>query len=134
MIKTQLRLFDIWSSPKILSLETIHHQRLHIALGIFTTSPIENLFMEANESPLSLRRYKLALQYYAKLISCPQNSVCNCINEIRYKKLLLADISNTKIPHTDLKPIKKFILKIWQKSWDDQTLNKLHCIQDTIGK
>ena len=28
----------------------------------------------------------------------------------------------------------KFVLKKWQKSWDDQTQNKLHHIQDTIGE
>ena len=38
-------------------------------------------------------------------------------------------ISNTKIPYTDLKLlINKFIIKKWQKSWDDQTQNKLHHI------
>ena len=38
------------------------------------------------------------------------------------KKALQAHISNTKIPYIDLKPlINKFILKKWQKSWDDQT-------------
>ena len=51
------------------------------------------------------------------------------------KKALQTRISNTKIPYTDLKPlISKFILKKWQKSWDDQTQNKLHHIQDTIGE
>ena len=30
-------------------LETIHHQGLHIALGAFTTSLIESLYIEANE-------------------------------------------------------------------------------------
>ena len=30
--------------------------------------------------------------------------------------------------------IHKFILKKWQKSWDDQTQNKLHHIEDTIGE
>ena len=40
-----------------------------------------------------------------------------------------------KIPYTDLKPlINNFILKKWQKSWDEQTQNKLHHIQDTIGE
>ena len=68
-------------------LETIHHLGLHIALGAFTTSPIESLYIEANEPPLSLRRYKLALQYYIKLISCPQNPAYNCIMETRYKNL-----------------------------------------------
>ena len=38
------------------------------------------------------------------------------------KKALRTCISNTKIPYTDLKPlINKFIIKKWQKSWDDQT-------------
>ena len=49
------------------------------------------------------------------------------------KKALQTHISKTKIPYTDLKPlINKFILKKWQKSWADQTQNKLHHIQDTI--
>ena len=68
-------------------LETIHHLGLCIALGAFTTSPIESLFIEANETPFSLRRYKLALQYYIKLISCPQKAAYNCIMETRYKNL-----------------------------------------------
>ena len=68
-------------------LETIHHLGLRIALGAFTTSPTESLFIEANEPPLSLRRYKLALRYYIKLISCPQNPAYNCIMEARYKNL-----------------------------------------------
>ena len=37
--------------------------------------------------PHFLRRYKLALQYYIKLISCPSNAAYNCIMEIRYKNL-----------------------------------------------
>ena len=50
------------------------------------------------------------------------------------KKALLADTSNTKIPYTDLKSIiNKFILK-WQKSWNNEIQNKLHCIQDNIGE
>ena len=60
--------------------------RLCIALGACTTSPIESLYFEANEPTLSLRRYKPALKYYAKLISCPQNPAYSCIMEIRYKK------------------------------------------------
>ena len=43
-------------------LATIHYLELRIALGAFTTFPIESLYIEANEPPLSLRRYKLALQ------------------------------------------------------------------------
>ena len=51
------------------------------------------------------------------------------------KKALQTCISNTKIPYIDLKPlINKFIIKKWKKSWDDQTQNKLHHIQDAIGE
>ena len=51
------------------------------------------------------------------------------------KKSLQAHISNPKILYTNLKPfINKFIFKKWQKSWNDQTQNKLHHIQDTIGE
>ena len=46
-----------------------------------------SFYVEANEPPLSLRRYKLALRYYIKLISYPQNPACNCIMETRYKNL-----------------------------------------------
>ena len=67
----------------ISELETIHHLWLRIALGAFATTPIKSLYIEANKPPLSLRRYKLALQYYIKLISCSQNPAYNCIMEIR---------------------------------------------------
>ena len=44
-------------------------------------------------------------------------------------------MSNINIPCANLKPlINKFKLKKWQKSWDDQTQNKLYHIQDTIGE
>ena len=53
----------------------------------------------------------------------------------RADRAVYTRISNTKIPYTNLKPlINKFILKKWQKSWNDQTQNKLHHIQDTIGE
>ena len=54
-------------------LNTIHHQELRLALGAYSTSPIEKLFTEADEPPLTPRREKLALQYSTKLKSCPSN-------------------------------------------------------------
>ena len=51
------------------------------------------------------------------------------------KKALQTRISNKKIPYTDQKPlINKFIINKWEKSWGDQTQNKLHHIQNIIGK
>ena len=45
-------------------LDSIHHLGLRLALGALRTSPVESLYVEANEALLSLRREKLALQYY----------------------------------------------------------------------
>ena len=68
-------------------LET-HYQGLCIVRVAFTTYQIESLYIEANELPLSLRRYKLTLQYYTKLISCLQNPAYNCTMEIRFSYLV----------------------------------------------
>ena len=45
-------------------LNSIHHLGLRLTLGTLRTSPVESLYVEENEAPLSLRREKLALQYY----------------------------------------------------------------------
>jgi ribonuclease HI len=54
-------------------LDPIVHQGLRIALGAFRTSPVQSLYVEANEPPLSLRRTRLAMCYYIKLKSHPEN-------------------------------------------------------------
>ena len=60
---------------------------LRLALGALRTSPVESLYVEANEAPLSLRREKLALQYYTKLQSCPSNPAFECTIDPKYKEL-----------------------------------------------
>ena len=45
-------------------LNSIHHLGLRLTLGTLRTSPVESLYVEENEAPLSPRREKLALQYY----------------------------------------------------------------------
>merc|ERR1711893_368091 len=57
----------------ISSLDTIHNQGIRICLGAFRTSPMESLYVEANEPSLYRRREKLALQYAIKLKSLPHN-------------------------------------------------------------
>ena len=42
----------------LLMLDTVHHQGLRLALGAFRTSPVESLYVEANEPSLYLRREK----------------------------------------------------------------------------
>ena len=51
------------------------------------TSPVESLYVEANEAPLSLRREKLALQYYTKLQSCPSNPAFDHTIHPKYQEL-----------------------------------------------
>ena len=68
-------------------LDSIHHLGLRIALGALRTSPVESLYIEANEAPLSLRREKLALQYFTKLQSCPSNPAFDCTINPKYQEL-----------------------------------------------
>ena len=57
----------------LMMLDTVHHQRLRLALGAFRTSPVESLYVEAEEPSLYLRREKLALQYAIRLAANPSN-------------------------------------------------------------
>ena len=50
-------------------LDTVHTQCLPLCLGAFRTSPVQSLYVEANESPLDMRRTRLSLQYCVKLMS-----------------------------------------------------------------
>ena len=60
-------------------IETIQNQALRICLGAFRTSPIDSLHVEANETPMYLRRKKLALQYALKIKSTQENPVYEII-------------------------------------------------------
>ena len=59
----------------ISSLDTVHHQGLRLALGAFRTSPVQSLYVEAEEPSLYLRREKLALQYSIRIAANPSNPV-----------------------------------------------------------
>ena len=71
-------------------LDPIHHQGLRLALGAFRTSPVNSLYIEANEPSLNLRREKLSLQFITKLKSNPSNpafySVFNTNTKSLYDK------------------------------------------------
>jgi len=60
----------IYSSARksyLRKLQPIQNQGLRICLGAFRTSPVQSLYVEANEPPLHLRWKKLSLQYALKL-------------------------------------------------------------------
>ena len=67
-------------------LDSIHHLGLRLALDALRTSPVESLYVEANEAQLSLRRERLALQYYTKLQSCPSNPAFECTIDPKYNE------------------------------------------------
>ena len=54
-------------------LDVIHHAGIRLALGAFKSSPIESLYVEANELPLSLRREELAMKYALRIKSNRNN-------------------------------------------------------------
>ena len=47
--------------------------------GAFRTSPVQSLYVEANEPPLGMRRTRLSLQYCVKLMSNEVNSAYSAV-------------------------------------------------------
>ena len=55
-------------------IEPMHCNKPNITyLLTFRSSPVESLYVEAQEPPLEIRRDKLALQYIYKLKANPEN-------------------------------------------------------------
>ena len=70
--------------PYLKTLDTIHHQRIRLALGAFRTSPADSLLIEANEPSLNDRREKLSLQFALKLKSNRSNPTYNTVFRPNY--------------------------------------------------
>ena len=68
-------------------LDSIHNEGLRLVLGAFRTSPINSLYVEANEPSLSYRRQKLSLQYLLKLKSNHFNPTHKVVFKPQYKRL-----------------------------------------------
>ena len=68
-------------------LEPIQNQCLRIFLGTFRTSPMQSLYVEANEPPLYLRFDKLCIQYALKLKSNPDNPAYDVVFNPQYHDL-----------------------------------------------
>ena len=83
-------------------LDTVHHQGLRLVLGAFRTSPVESLYVEADEPSLYLRGEKLTVQYAIRLAANPSNPA--------YKITFPPDISEDIVNLYENKPnvIKSF--------------------------
>ena len=56
-------------------LDPVHHKGIRLCLGAYRSSPLESLYVEANEPKLSDRRQILQLQYYARMKQFPPDRV-----------------------------------------------------------
>ena len=63
----------------IKQLDTVHNQGLRLCLGAFRTSPVQSLYVEANEPPLDMRRTRLSLQFGVKLMSNEVNPAYSAV-------------------------------------------------------
>ena len=68
-------------------LDTVHHLGLRLSLGAFRTSPVESLYVEANEPSLENRRIKLGMQYATKLKAYPSNPAHDCVFNPLYENV-----------------------------------------------
>ena len=80
----------------IKALDAIHHQGLRIATGAFRTSPVESLYVEADEESLYRWRKRLSLLHTIKLRSTPTNPVLDTDFKPNCTKSLLQDLRQSQ--------------------------------------
>lgn len=71
-------------------LDPVHHQALRLCTGAFRTSPVESIYVEAEEPSLIDRRSMLLLQYYTRAQKLPNSLVMQSLGNSgldgRYRK------------------------------------------------
>ena len=92
------------------------NQGLRLYLGAFHTSPVQSLYVEANEPPLGMRRTRLSLQYCIKLM-------CNEVNPA-YSAVFQSDIVATY--EAKERAIKPLGLRGISMKWVSILMSSLH--------
>ena len=93
-------------------LDLIHNQGLRLALGVFRTSPVASLYVEADELSLYSRREKLSLQYAIRLAANPSNLAPevtfppNCVDLYEQKPKAIKSFGIRISPHLESANIK----------------------------
>ncbi|GFU66276.1 RNase H domain-containing protein [Trichonephila clavipes] len=77
-------------------LDPVHHMALRICSGTFRTSPVQSLYVTCYQLPLDLRRRKLSLAYYSKILSVPSHPLQNVYMSTSMKRLYDARPSNIR--------------------------------------
>jgi ribonuclease HI len=116
------------SKTTLKMLDTVHHQALRLCTGAFRTSPIESMYVEAEEPSLKDRRSMLLLQYYTRAQKLPNSMVKKCLDnrhlDNRYKKsrrkpksvsyMIRQLIKDLNIEMPNITPLYKHKLIPWQ--------------------
>ncbi|GFV35356.1 RNase H domain-containing protein [Trichonephila clavipes] len=76
--------------------DPVHHMALRICSGAFRTSPVQSLYVHCNRLPLDLRRRKLFLVYYFKILSVSSHPLQNVYRSTSMKRLYDARPSNIR--------------------------------------
>ncbi|GFX91014.1 putative RNA-directed DNA polymerase from transposon X-element [Trichonephila clavipes] len=77
-------------------LDPVHHMALRICSDAFRTSSVQSLYVTCNQLPLDLRRRKLSLAYYFKILSMPSHPLKNVFMSTIMKRLYDARPSNIR--------------------------------------
>ncbi|GFW95678.1 RNase H domain-containing protein [Trichonephila clavipes] len=77
-------------------LDPVHHMALRICSGAFRTSPVQSLYVNCHQLPLDLRRRKLSLAFYFKILSVPSHPLQNVYMSTSMKRLYDARPSNIR--------------------------------------
>ncbi|GFX96296.1 putative RNA-directed DNA polymerase from transposon X-element [Trichonephila clavipes] len=85
-------------------LDPVHHMALRICSGAFRTSPVQSLYVNCHQLPLDLRRRKLSLAYYFKILSVPSHPLQNVYMSTSMKRLYDARPSNIR-PKSTVAPV-----------------------------
>ena len=78
------QIYNSASTTAIKMLDSIHHYGIRLSTGAFRTSPIPSLYAESSEPSLYLRRDKLCLQLYSRLLGMPNTPTYVSITDTEF--------------------------------------------------
>ncbi|GFU21498.1 RNase H domain-containing protein [Trichonephila clavipes] len=108
-------------------LDPVHHMALRICSGAFRTSPVQSLYVNGHQLPLDLRRRKLSLAFYFKILSVPSHPLQNVYMSTSMKRLYDArppnirpfmdrmklHISELDLPNVHIQQRNLFLFQPW---------------------
>ena len=62
-------LYQVGKSSSLKKLDSVHNEALRLCTGAFKSSPIQSIQIEAEDTPLYIRRRELSLRHYTRTIS-----------------------------------------------------------------